>query len=99
MTRHTTSAIRPAADVSGALEALRIEVAELRALVAERLPAPAPPPPERDWVTVSEAAVLVNRTPAAVRARCRARGIGVKAAGGEWRIDRARLLASGIDAD
>ena len=61
------------------------EVRELRAMIARLLPKP------REWITCEEAARLVGRTPAAIRARCRVRPIGVKA-DGIWKVDRAALL-------
>ncbi len=61
------------------------EVRQLREIVERLVPRP------REWLTVAEAAQLVGRTPAAIRARARVRPIGVKA-DGVWKIDRAALL-------
>jgi hypothetical protein len=95
MKDRAASAPRPSIDVGCELAAMNARIDRLTALIEQRLPASSPSP-ERDWVTVAEAANLVGRTPAAIRARCRTRGIGVKADGGAWRIDRVRLLASRI---
>jgi hypothetical protein len=66
-------------------------VAELRSLreLVERFVSQ--PQPECVWVTVSEAASLTFRTEAAIRKRCRTRGIGVRV-NGKWRVDRTRLV-------
>ena len=90
MKHHATNVARPSVDVGRALEALRMEVAELRALIEQLVVSP--PPPERTWLSIDEAAALVNRTPQAVRLRCRVNKIGHKL-NGEWRVDRARLLS------
>ena len=76
--RSTPSASPTLADVHA-------EVRELRAMIARLLPKP------REWITCEEAARLVGRTPAAIRARCRVRPIGVKV-DGTWRVDRVALL-------
>ena len=81
---------RPSIDVGCELAAMRAEIAALRELVEQLVVSP--PPPERDWLSIDQAAELVNRTPQAVRARCRANRIGHKVQG-VWRVDRARLLS------
>jgi hypothetical protein len=86
MSRHAA----PAAPEPVTLESVHAEIVELRELV-ERLVV-APPSSERSWLSIDEAAALVNRTPQAVRLRCRINKIGLKV-NGVWRVDRARLLS------
>lgn len=84
------SAAKHLAAVQGhhTLDELFAEVRAMRELLERLLPAA----PAREWLTVEQAAGLLHRTPAAVRARCRMRGIGVKVRGA-WRIDKAALLS------
>jgi hypothetical protein len=86
MSRHAA----PAAPEPVTLESVHAEIVELRELV-ERLVV-APPSSEPSWLSIDEAAALVNRTPQAVRLRCRINKIGLKV-NGVWRVDRARLLS------
>ncbi len=60
----------------------------LHRLIEERLPAAS----QRELLTVEQAALLVHRSPQAIRHRCRRRLIGTKVRG-QWFIDRASLLA------
>lgn len=70
------------------LESLHDEVVAIRELLEQLVLSPSP---ERTWVSIDEAAALTNRTPAAVRKRCRVNKIGLKV-DGAWRVDRARLV-------
>jgi hypothetical protein len=92
MKLHAASVTRPSVDVGCALEAMRAEIAELRALIEQPVVSP---PSERGWVSVDEAAVLIRRSPQAVRKRGRVNKIGLKV-NGEWRVDRARLLSQNL---
>jgi len=49
-------------------------LAEIRALIEQLI---VQPPSVREWLSVDQAAVLLHRTPQAVRFRCR-NGLGVK---------------------
>jgi len=89
MKDRAASVIRPSVDVGRALEALDAKVDRLIALVEQAVSAPLP---ERTWLSIDEAAALINRTPQAVRLRCRVNRIGQKV-NGEWRVDRGRLLS------
>lgn len=73
---------------SRSIDDLFEELSRLRELV-ERL---VQPEAQRQWLTVDEAALLVHRTPQAVRYRCRSHRIGIKI-GRSWRIDRAQLFS------
>ena len=64
------------------------EVRELRALVERLVLQPVP----REWLSVEEAARLAGRSPQAIRARCRRRGIDVKI-NNIWHIDRSAIFA------
>jgi hypothetical protein len=64
-------------------------IEDLRALVEQMVVQPQPE--KLRWVTVAEAARLACRSEAAIRKRCRERGIGVLV-DGKWRVDRARLV-------
>ena len=86
MSRHATSATSEPVT----LESVHAEIVELRELVEQLVVAP--PSSERSWLSIEEAAALVNRTPQAIRARCRTSKIGHKVHG-VWRVDRARLLS------
>jgi hypothetical protein len=70
------------------LESVHAEIVALRELVEQLVSAPS----ERTWLSIEEAAALVNRTPQAVRLRCRVNKIGHKL-NGVWRVDRAKLLS------
>ena len=69
------------------LAALRAEIAALRELIEQRLPAPLAP---REWLSVEQAAALALRSPQCIRAWCRDRRIGTKVRG-VWQIDRAQM--------
>jgi hypothetical protein len=85
MTRHATST----APGPVTLESVHSEIVALRELVEQLVSTPSP---ERSWLSIEEAAALVNRTPQAVRLRCRVNKIGLKV-DGVWRVDRAKLLS------
>jgi hypothetical protein len=89
MNRSATNTTRPVVDIGGTLEALRVEVAELRALVAERLPAP-----DGDLISTTVAGRLIGKSSETVRRWALAHGIGVfSPAGGAHLISRKRLAA------
>jgi hypothetical protein len=74
-------------DVRTELTALRLEVAELRALLVRE--------PPRTWETTAEAAERVGRSEQTIRSWVRRFRIGIMVAGA-WRVDRDlldRLLA------
>src|ERR1700722_7305540 len=98
MSRHATASdASPSGDVARPLEGLtlegvkmRDEATKTRELIEQLVVSP--PSPERSWLSIEEASALINRTPAAVRLRCRVKKIGIKV-NGKWRVDRARLLS------
>jgi hypothetical protein len=51
-----------------------------------------PAPAVREWLTATEAASLICRSPQAVRKRCRTHKIGVRV-NGRWQINRAQLVS------
>jgi hypothetical protein len=89
MTARNNIAASAAWATRGDVEALRRDIAEVRALIERTMLAPEP----RVWLSTAEAAAIIGKSEPTVRTACRVRRIGVMVHG-KWQVDRASLIAA-----